>query len=130
VSKLFIRGIHHGEEGEPLWRWEILCGVPHLSNVVDLSKESASLPTSLKAKVDEGWLWHHRLGHINMRNLEQLLKGEHIVGLTGVTFEKDRVFVCMFCWEPTWEKASLQGRHHHLSSLGAPSLGSLWAIRL
>ena len=47
------------------------------------------------AKVDEGWLWHRRLGHVNMRNLKQLLKGEHIVGLTGVTFEKDRV--CCAC---------------------------------
>ena len=63
--------------------------------VVDLSKESASLPTCLMAKVDEGWLWHRRLGHINMRNLKKLLKGEHIVGLTGVTFEKDHV--CCAC---------------------------------
>ncbi|KAK1683597.1 hypothetical protein QYE76_044445 [Lolium multiflorum] len=30
-----------------------------------------------------------------MRNLKQLLKGEHIVGLTGISFEKDRV--CSAC---------------------------------
>ncbi|KAK1626565.1 hypothetical protein QYE76_000880 [Lolium multiflorum] len=59
--------------------------------VVDLSKESPSFSTCLMAaKHDEGWLWHRRLGHVNMRNLKQLLKGEHIVGLTGVSFEKDR----------------------------------------
>ncbi|KAK1679090.1 hypothetical protein QYE76_039938 [Lolium multiflorum] len=64
--------------------------------VVDLSKESPSFSTCLMAaKHDEGWLWHRRLGHVNMRNLKQLLKGEHIVGLTGVTFEKDRV--CSAC---------------------------------
>jgi hypothetical protein len=63
--------------------------------VVDLSKERTSLPTCLMAKVEEGWLWHRRLGHVNMRNLKQLLKGEHIVGLTSVTFEKDRV--CCSC---------------------------------
>ena len=59
--------------------------VGHVENnlyVVDLSKESPSLPTCLMAKHDEGWLWHRRLGHVNMRNLKQLLKGEHIVGLT------------------------------------------------
>ena len=40
-------------------------------------------------------LWRRRLGHVNMRNLKQLLKGEHIVGLTGISFEKDRV--CSAC---------------------------------
>ncbi|KAK1642711.1 hypothetical protein QYE76_060516 [Lolium multiflorum] len=64
--------------------------------VVDLSKESPSFSTCLMAaKHDEGWLWHRRLGHVNMRNLKQLLKGEHIVGLTGVSFEKYRV--CSAC---------------------------------
>ncbi|KAK1628491.1 hypothetical protein QYE76_002806, partial [Lolium multiflorum] len=64
--------------------------------VVDLSKESPSPSTCLMvAKHDEGWLWHRRLGHVNMRNLKQLLKGEHIVGLTGIFFEKDRV--CSAC---------------------------------
>ncbi|KAK1666361.1 hypothetical protein QYE76_054520 [Lolium multiflorum] len=64
--------------------------------VVDLSKESPSLSTCLMAaKHDEGWLWHRRLGHVNMRNLKQLLKGEHIVGLTDISFEKDRV--CSAC---------------------------------
>ncbi|KAK1616000.1 hypothetical protein QYE76_021517, partial [Lolium multiflorum] len=64
--------------------------------VVDLSKESPSFSTCLMAaKHDEGWLWHRRLGHVNMRNLKQLLKGEHIEGLTGVSFEKDRV--CSAC---------------------------------
>ncbi|KAK1679688.1 hypothetical protein QYE76_040536 [Lolium multiflorum] len=63
--------------------------------VVDLSKESPSPTCLMAAKHDEGWLWHRRLGHVNMRNLKQLLKGEHIVGLTGVSFEKDRV--CSAC---------------------------------
>ncbi|KAK1614490.1 hypothetical protein QYE76_020007, partial [Lolium multiflorum] len=64
--------------------------------VVDLSKESSSHSTCLMAtKHDEGWLWHRRLGHVNMRNLKLLLKGEHIVGLTGISFEKDRV--CSAC---------------------------------
>jgi hypothetical protein len=38
--------------------------------VVDFSKESISFSTCLIAKVDEGWLWHRRLGHVNMRNLK------------------------------------------------------------
>src|SRR4051812_35288799 len=63
--------------------------------VVDLSKESQSLPTCLMAKADKGWLWHRRLGHVNMRNLNLLLKGEHIIGLIGIYFEKDHV--CSAC---------------------------------
>jgi hypothetical protein len=38
-----------------------------------------------------GWLWHRRLAHVGMKNLHKLLKGEHILGLTSVHFEKDRV---------------------------------------
>jgi hypothetical protein len=37
------------------------------------------------------WLWHRRLAHVGMKNLHKLLKGEHILGLTNVHFEKDRV---------------------------------------
>jgi hypothetical protein len=42
------------------------------------------------AKVNVGWLWHRGLAHVSMRNLKQLLKGEHVVGLADVSFEKDR----------------------------------------
>ena len=45
--------------------------VGHVENglyVVDFSKESPSLPTCLMAKVDDGWIWHRRLGHVNMKS--------------------------------------------------------------
>ena len=47
------------------------------------------------AKVDKGWLWHRRLAHVNMRNLKRLLNDDHVIGLTDVTFERDRV--CSAC---------------------------------
>jgi hypothetical protein len=37
-----------------------------------------------------GWLWYHRLAHVGMKNLHKLLKGDHVLGLTDVYFEKDR----------------------------------------
>ena len=37
-----------------------------------------------------GWLWHRRLAHVGMKNLHKLLKGEHVLGLTNVCFEKDK----------------------------------------
>src|SRR5438132_12628535 len=42
-------------------------------------------------KFSMGWLWHRRLDHVGMRNLAKLQKGEHILGLTNVIFEKDKV---------------------------------------
>ena len=45
---------------------------------------SAELDTCLIAKTNMGWLWHHRLAHVGMKNLHKLLKGEHILGLTNV----------------------------------------------
>jgi hypothetical protein len=47
-----------------------------------------------------GWLWHRRLA-----NLHKLLKGEHILGLTNVHFEKDRV--CSAC-----QAGKQVGAHH------------------
>jgi hypothetical protein len=58
--------------------------------VVDFSKETTHIATSLMAKSDVGWLWHRRLGHVGMRNLQTLVKGEHVQGLTNVNFSKDR----------------------------------------
>jgi hypothetical protein len=59
--------------------------------LVDFSKEKVELETCLVAKSKLGWLWHHRLAHVGMTNLAKLKKGEHILGLTNIVFEKDRL---------------------------------------
>jgi hypothetical protein len=46
--------------------------------LVDFNR--AELNTCLIAKTNMGWLWHHRLAHVGMKNLHKLLKGEHISG--------------------------------------------------
>jgi hypothetical protein len=58
---------------------------------VDFSSEKAQLGACSLAKSNMGWLWHRRLAHVGMRNLDKLLKGEHILELTNVSFEKNRV---------------------------------------
>jgi hypothetical protein len=63
--------------------------------LVDFNDNKAELDTCLIAKTNMGWLWHRRLAHVGMKNLHKLLKGEHILGLTNVHFEKDRV--CSAC---------------------------------
>jgi hypothetical protein len=59
--------------------------------LVDFSKEYADLDACLIAKTNMGWLWHHRLAHVGMKNLHKLLKGEHVLRLTDVCFEKDKL---------------------------------------
>jgi transposase InsO family protein len=58
--------------------------------LVDFSKENADLDACLIAKTNMGWLWHRHLAHVGMKNLHKLLKGDHVLGLTNVCFEKDR----------------------------------------
>jgi hypothetical protein len=60
--------------------------------LVDFTKENADLDACLIAKTNMGWLWHHRLAHIGIKNLHKFLKGEPVLGLTDVCFEKDRPF--------------------------------------
>ena len=59
--------------------------------VVDFSGKTTAGAMCLFGKADAGWLWHRRLAHINMRTLQSLHKGGHIVGLKeNVCFAKDR----------------------------------------
>jgi hypothetical protein len=58
--------------------------------LVDFSKENADLDACLIAKTNMVWLWHHRLAHVGMKNLHKVLKGDHVLELTDVCFEKDR----------------------------------------
>jgi hypothetical protein len=71
--------------------------------LVDFNR--AELDTFLIAKTNMGWFWHHRLAHVGMKNLHKLLKGEHILGLTNVHFEKDKV--CRAC-----QAGKQVGTHH------------------
>ena len=105
--------------------------------VVDFSKESTHLKTCIMSKANVGWLWHCRLAHVDMRNLQSLLKGEHIVGLSDVSFAKYRI-----C------SAYIEGKQHekqhkvktiitssrplellHLDLFGPPSYDSLGGRR-
>ena len=63
--------------------------------IVDFSTEKVEPKTCMVAKSDMGWLWHRRLAHVGMRNLAKLQKKGHILGLTNVVFEKDRL--CSAC---------------------------------
>src|SRR6266542_3670239 len=59
--------------------------------LVDFTTTRVTPETCFMAKSSMGWLWHRRLAHVGMKNLAKLQKGEHILGLTNVIFEKDKV---------------------------------------
>jgi transposase InsO family protein len=73
--------------------------------LVDFNDNNAELDTCLIAKTNMAWLWHRRFAHVGMKNLHKLLKGEHILGLTNVHFEKDRI--CSAC-----QAGKQVGAHH------------------
>jgi hypothetical protein len=73
--------------------------------LVGFNENTAELNTYLIAKTNMGWLWHRRLAHVGMKNLHKLLKGEHILRLTNVHFEKD--MVCSAC-----QAGKQVGTHH------------------
>jgi transposase InsO family protein len=73
--------------------------------LVDFNDNKAELNTCLIAKTNMGWLWHRRLAHVGMKNLHKLLKGEHILGITNIHFEKD--MICSAC-----QAGKQVGSHH------------------
>jgi transposase InsO family protein len=73
--------------------------------LVDFNDNKDELDICLIAKTNMGWLWHRRLAHVGMKNLHKLIKGDHILGLKNVHFEKDRV--CSAC-----QAGKQVGSHH------------------
>jgi hypothetical protein len=59
---------------------------------VDFILEEVELDPCLIAKTNMGWLWHQRIAHVGMRNLDKHQKEGYILGLTNVVFEKDRPY--------------------------------------
>ncbi|GJY95115.1 Myc-type, basic helix-loop-helix domain-containing protein [Tanacetum coccineum] len=66
---------------------------------LDFEDASASQHTI----TDESMLWHRRLGHINFKNINKLVKDNLVRGLPTKSFENDQTFV-----------ACLKGKQHRL----------------
>jgi hypothetical protein len=63
--------------------------------MVDFNAKEAQLSTCLLTKSSMGWLWHRRLGHVGIKQLNRLIKLDLVRGLKDVTFEKDNL--CSAC---------------------------------
>jgi hypothetical protein len=58
--------------------------------LLDFNPKELELDKCLIVETNMGWLWHHRLAQVGMRNLHKLQKEGHMLGLMNVAFEKDR----------------------------------------
>jgi hypothetical protein len=63
--------------------------------LLDFNASDAQLSTCLFTKSTMGWLWHRRLGHVKIKQLNRLIKHELVKCLKDVVFEKDKF--CSSC---------------------------------
>ena len=63
--------------------------------LVDFNASEARLSTCLFTKFSMVWLWHRRLGHVGIKQLNRLVKHDLVRGLKDVVFEKDKL--CSSC---------------------------------
>ncbi|GJV21260.1 putative ribonuclease H-like domain-containing protein, partial [Tanacetum coccineum] len=61
-----------------------------------------------KATSDESKLWHRRLGHLNFKTMNKLVKGNLVRGLPSKLFEKDQT--CVACQKGKQHKASCKSK--------------------
>ncbi|GJX22351.1 putative ribonuclease H-like domain-containing protein [Tanacetum coccineum] len=69
-----------------------------------------------KATSDESKLWHRRLGHINFKNMNKLVKGNLVRGLPSKLFENDQT--CVACQNGKQHRASCKSKT--VSSISQP----------
>ncbi|GJZ82836.1 putative ribonuclease H-like domain-containing protein [Tanacetum coccineum] len=61
-----------------------------------------------KATLDESMLWHRRLGHVNFKNINKLVKDNLVRDLPSKCFENDQTFVA--CLKGKQHKASCKSK--------------------
>ncbi|GJZ13211.1 putative ribonuclease H-like domain-containing protein [Tanacetum coccineum] len=92
---------------------QILLRVPRKNNmyIVDLKNiVSKGGLTCLFAKAtsDESKLWHRRLGHLNFKTMNKLVKGNLVRGLPSKLFENDQT--CVACQKRKQHRASCKSK--------------------
>ncbi|GKF33135.1 putative ribonuclease H-like domain-containing protein [Tanacetum coccineum] len=77
----------------------------NLENIVPLGDLACLIA---KATCDESNLWHKRLGHVNFKNLNRLVKGNLVRGLPSKLFQNDHT--CVACQKGKQHKASCKAK--------------------
>nr|GEX65053.1 putative ribonuclease H-like domain-containing protein [Tanacetum cinerariifolium] len=79
---------------------QVLLRVPRENNMYNVDLKNIVLSGDLtclfaKATLDESNLWHRRLGHINFKTMNKLVKGNLVRGLPSKVFKNDHT--CVAC---------------------------------
>ncbi|GKA52392.1 putative ribonuclease H-like domain-containing protein [Tanacetum coccineum] len=92
---------------------QVLLKVPRKNNmyIIDMKnivpKECLTCLVA-KATLEESMLWHRRLGHVNFKNINKLVKENLMRGLPAKRFEKDQT--CVACLKGKQHKASCKSK--------------------
>ncbi|GJZ76629.1 putative ribonuclease H-like domain-containing protein [Tanacetum coccineum] len=96
-----------------LYESRVLLTVPRKDNIYSVDLKSV-VPTKgltclfAKATIDESNLWHRRLGHINFKNMNKLVRGNLVRGLPSKFFENNHS--CFACQKGKKHKASCKAK--------------------
>ncbi|GJV39117.1 ribonuclease H-like domain-containing protein, partial [Tanacetum coccineum] len=88
---------------------QVLLKVPRHNNMYSFDLKNVVPSGGLtclfaKATIDESNLWHRRLGHINFKTMNKLVRGNLVRGLPSKLFENDHT--CVACQKGKQHKAS------------------------
>ncbi|GJU73680.1 ribonuclease H-like domain-containing protein [Tanacetum coccineum] len=88
---------------------QVLLKVPRQNNMYNFDLKNVVPSGGLtclfaKATIDESNLWHRRLGHINFKTMNKLVRGNLVRGLPSKLFENDHT--CVACQKGKQHKAS------------------------
>ncbi|GJV87543.1 putative ribonuclease H-like domain-containing protein [Tanacetum coccineum] len=88
---------------------QVLLKVPRKNNMYSVDMKNIVPKESLtclvtKAILDESMLWHRRLGHVNFKTINKLVKDNLVRGLPSKCFENDQT--CVACLKGKQHKAS------------------------
>ncbi|GKC39090.1 putative ribonuclease H-like domain-containing protein [Tanacetum coccineum] len=92
---------------------QVLLRVPRQHNMYDFNLENFVPSEGItcliaKATTDESNKWHRRLGHVNFKNLNKLVKGNLVRGLPSKIFQNDQT--CVACQKGKQHKASCKAK--------------------
>nr|GEU33547.1 putative ribonuclease H-like domain-containing protein [Tanacetum cinerariifolium] len=100
---------------------QVLLRVPRKNNMYSFDLKNVVPSRDLtclfaKAIIDESNLWHKRLGHVNFKTMNKLMKGNLVRGLPSKTFKNDHT--CVACQKRKQHKASCKAKL--MSSISQP----------
>ncbi|GJU29448.1 putative ribonuclease H-like domain-containing protein [Tanacetum coccineum] len=100
---------------------QVLLRVPRQSNMYSFDLKNVVPSRDLtclfaKAIIDESKLWHRRLGHVNFKTMNKLVKGNLVRGLPSKIFDNDHT--CVACQKGKQHKASCKAKL--MSSISQP----------